>query len=224
MKNLLYGILMVLLLSSGCSKDNYDEPESILQGQIVYQNKPIGVRSNGVQVELWQHGFKLFSKIPVYVSQEGSFSASLKSGNYKLVLLKLNGPWVDNSDSIDVNVSGTTNANINVIPYFIINNVNFQKNGSAISSSFDIQQINTSKKLESVKLYVSKTGIVDQTNNLGSSQIIASGITDLTKPISLSVNIPASLTGKGYVFARVGVKISGVSELVYSAVQKIQIQ
>jgi hypothetical protein len=223
MKKLLYGGLALIMFFSACKKDNFDAPESKLQGQIVYQNQPVGVRSNGVQVELWQHGYKLFSKIPVYVSQDGAFSAALKSGDYKLVLLRGNGPWADNSDSIDVKVSGTTTVNINVDPYFIISNASFQQAGSAVTSTFNIQRVNTSKNLEAVKLFLSKTEIVDQTNNLAASQINAANIVDLTQTISLTTNIPAALVGKAYVFARVGVKIAGVSELVYSPVQKVEI-
>src|SRR5688572_7366607 len=99
------GILVVF--SAACKKDNYDAPKSWITGKVVYQNQPVGVRSNGVQLELWQPGFQTFSKIPVYISQDGTFSANVFDGDYKLTRLKGNGPWADNTDTIAVSVRGS---------------------------------------------------------------------------------------------------------------------
>src|SRR5690554_1512804 len=97
--------LSVILFITGCEIDNYEAPKSFLEGKVVYNNQPVGVRSNGVQLELWQPGYALYSKIPVYVSQDGSFSASVFDGDYKLVRLE-GAPWVNNTDTIDVQVRG----------------------------------------------------------------------------------------------------------------------
>src|SRR4051812_34652244 len=99
------GILICVLIAA-CTKDNYDPPKSMLSGQVVYQGQPVGVRSNGVQLELWQPGYQFFTKIPIYVDQDGTFSAALFDGNYKLTRLKGNGPWADNTDTINVVVKG----------------------------------------------------------------------------------------------------------------------
>jgi hypothetical protein len=68
--------LASILLLGGCDigvLDNYDEPTSVLKGQVVFEGVPVGVRSNGVPLELWQPGFALSQKVPVYVDQDGSF-------------------------------------------------------------------------------------------------------------------------------------------------------
>ena len=65
----------------GCKKDNYKQPESVITGRVVYQGQPIGVRSNGVTLELWQHGYALFNKVAVNVAQDGSFSIKIFDGN-----------------------------------------------------------------------------------------------------------------------------------------------
>jgi hypothetical protein len=107
-KNLIVLFMMAsAAILTGCEKDNYQQPKSVLKGRIVYDGQVIGLRSNGVQLELWQHGYQLFTKIPVHVEQDGTFSASLFDGNYKLVRLRGNGPWTDNSDSIDVQLKGS---------------------------------------------------------------------------------------------------------------------
>jgi len=207
----------------GCKKDNYEAPKSMLTGRVVYQGQPVGLRSGGVQLELWQHGYKLFSKIPVYVDQDGSFSAQLFDGNYKLVLLKGNGPWADNTDSIDVKLNGSLNVDVPVDPYFIITNESFQNNAGTVTASFTLQQVNTTKALDRVKIYLGGTVIVDENNNAAAAEKNAAAVGDFSSPVSISVTIPASLVKKGYLFARVGVRAVGTAEYLYTQPQKIDL-
>jgi hypothetical protein len=204
-------ILLIAILIAGCKKDNYEKPSSVLTGRVVYNKETLGLRSNGVQLELWQHGFELFTKIPVYVAQDGTFSASLFDGAYKLVLRQGNGPWKNNSDSLDVTVNGTTNIDVTVQPYFIIKNATFTKSATNITSVVTVESVNTGLPLESVSLYVGNTDIVDQVNNAGSVSVVP----DISAPVTLSITSTAP-------FARVGVKTAGVAELVYSQVEKLQ--
>jgi hypothetical protein len=223
LKAFLYIASVALVLLTACKKDNYTPPSSQLTGKVVYQGQPVGVRSNGVQLELWQHGYQLFTKIPVYLAQDGSFSATLFDGNYKLVRLKGNGPWADNADSIDVIVKGNTVVDVPVDPYFIIKNETFQKNGNNIDATFTVQAVNTSKSLELVRLYIGQTLITDQNNNAANASKAAAAI-NITQPVTLSATIPAALINKGYVFVRLGVKTAGVQELYYTAPQKIMLK
>jgi len=216
--------LALFILVAGCKKDNYDPPQSQLTGRIVFQGQTVGVRSNGVQLELWQPGFQLYTKIPVYVAQDGTFSAMLFDGDYKLTRLKGNGPWADNTDTIQVQVRGATSVDVPVDAYFIVKGETIQKSGSNITTTFSLQRGNTSKNLEDVRLYLGRTNIIDPNNNDAVVTKAASAITDITQPISLSVAIPASLADKDYVFARVGVKTAGVAELAFSIPQKIALK
>lgn len=217
-------MLIPAIMLAGCKKDNLKAPTSTITGTIVFNKQSLGLRSNGVQLELWQHGFQLFSKIPVYIKQDGTFSAKVFDGNYKLTLLKGNGPWADKTDSIDVNVNGSAQVEVSVDPYFIIGSESFQKSGTNITSSFNLQRVNTSKALELVRIYVGPTNITDQNNNSGTAQKAASAITDLSQPVTLSIPIPASLAAKDYVFVRVGVKTVGVAELLYSKPQQVMLK
>lgn len=216
-------VLAAMLLLTACTKDNYTPPSSQLTGKVVFQGLPIGVRSGGVQLELWQHGYQLFTKIPVYVDQNGSFTATLFDGDYKLVRLKGNGPWADNSDSIDVTVRGNTVMDVPVDPFFIIKNETFQKNGANVDATLTVQGVNNTKSLELVRIYIGQTLIVDQNNNAANAQKLAAAVT-IGQPVTVSVPIPASLSTKDYFYVRVGVKTTGVPELVYSAPQKIQLK
>lgn len=223
-RNFLSIITVIVVLFTSCAKDNFEAPGSLLTGRVVYQNLPVGVRSNGVQLELWQSGFQLFSKIPVFISQEGTFSARLFDGEYKLTRLKGNGPWLDNTDTIAVSVKGNTIIDVPIDPFFTVKNEKFVKSGTAINATFNLQRVNTSKPLELVRLYIGQTNITDQNNNAGNVQLLASAIPDPTQPVTLSANIPASLANKDFVFARVGVKTVGVAELLYSMPIKVMLK
>ncbi|SEJ62271.1 Protein of unknown function [Dyadobacter koreensis] len=226
MKTTLIALFMMAsaIALTGCEKDNYQQPKSVLKGRIVHDGQLIGVRSNGVQLELWQRGYQLFTKIPVYVEQDGTFSASLFDGNYKLVRLRGNGPWIDNSDSIDVQLKGSLELDVPVTPYFVIRNDSYQKGEQAVSATFNLQQVNTSRQIERVNLYVGTTTIVDANNNAGNAQKVAADLTDLTKPVTLTANLSAALASRDYVFVRIGVKTAGVGEMIFGAPQKIALK
>ncbi|UPK72633.1 DUF3823 domain-containing protein [Chitinophaga filiformis] len=215
-------IMLLCTIATGCKKDNYEKPGSILSGRVVYNKEAVGVRSNGVQLELWQHGFQLFTKIPVYIAQDGTFSASLFDGDYKLVLLPGNGPWVNNTDSVDITVNGSTTVEVPVQPYFIIKNARATKTGTTVNATFTIERINTSHTLESATLYLGKTNIADAVNNLKAQVVGADALGDITGPVTISTDIPSTLTGETFFFARIGVKTAGVGEQIYTQPIKIE--
>ena len=97
-------MLLLPVMPSSCGLDNYDAPESLLQGKIVYQGRPLGLRSTSgaIQLQLYQDGYAKRDPIPVYVNQEGEFSAKLFEGDYKLVTRDGNGPWVNSRDTLEV--------------------------------------------------------------------------------------------------------------------------
>lgn len=201
--------------------DNYDEPNALLTGRVVYQGAAIGVRSNGVQLELWQPGYDLNQKIPIYIDQDGSFSAMLFDGDYQLTLLPGNGPWADSRDTIQVQVRGQAQVEVPVVPYYTIENSSIQHSGGAISATFDVGSVNTTRGVEYVGLYVSTTAFVDRTNMSVRTERPRSAISTLDDPISLSVGLTPALAARGDVYARIGVKTAGVDELLFSPVQRI---
>lgn len=218
-------LLLALMTGlSGCEKDNRTEPKSVLKGRVVFEGQPVGLRSNGVQLELWQHGYQLFTKIPVHVAQDGTFSASLFDGNYKLVRLRGNGPWADNTDSIDVELRGSKEIDVPVNPFFILKNEVFSKGEGKVSATFNVQQATAGRTIERVNLYIGTTTIVDPGNNVGNAQEVAANITDLSKPITLTAGIPANLASREYIYARVGVKTSGVGEMLFGMPQKVMLK
>lgn len=215
-------ILPAMLLAA-CEKDNLKAPASKLTGRVIYKDQPVGLRSTGVQFEIWQSGYQLFTKIPLIIKQDGSFSAELFDGNYKLVRAKGAGPWTDNSDTINVKLNGSATVDIPVDPFFVITNVTFEKIAATVKATFTIEKNTTTRTLELVRLYIGPNLILDQNNNAANIQVPAAAVTPGT-PLSLTVTIPASLVNDTFIFARVGVKTTGIAELLYTMPLKIQLK
>ena len=201
--------------------DNYDEPNALLTGRVVYQGSPVGVRSNGVQLELWQPGYDLNQKIPIYVDQDGSFSAMVFDGEYKLNLLAGNGPWVDIRDTLQVQVQGQTQVDVPVVPYYTIENPSISHAAGVVTASFEVGSVDTSRELEYVGLYVSTTHFVDRSNMAVRTEHDRADLTSLDDPVSLSVELTDDLQERADIYVRVGLKTEGVDELLFTPVQKI---
>jgi len=220
--------LAVAGLLVGCgditSLDNYAAPSSTLTGHVVYQGQPIGVRNGAPQLQLWQPEFELNTSIPVYIAQDGSFSAAVFDGSYEVNLLD-GGPWVDNSTRMSVQINGDTNLELPVTPYYTVEDESISNVNDVIQAIFNIGQVDTSVDIQRVGLYVGVTALVDRnTNEVDVEQ--SDGI-DPNAPVNLSVALPADIRVtpspdlRTKVYARVGVQAAGKTELVYSQVYEI---
>jgi hypothetical protein len=222
MKKIFFTVFLVCMALTGCEYDNYDPPTSILSGRVMYQNEPVGVRSNGPQLELWQDGYALSAKIAVLIDQDGNYSACLFDGDYKLVRLA-GAPWENRTDTIPVTVKGNTVVDVPVTPYFVIRNATFQKEGDRITATFTIEKVSASANLSLARLYLGKTVITDQNNNVANATLNVADIV-LGQTVSLSVSVPAGIAAADYLFARIGVQTAGIGELYYSESQKISLK
>ncbi|MGV3502743.1 MAG: DUF3823 domain-containing protein [Adhaeribacter sp.] len=228
--------ILGLFLSGGlvsCENDNYEEPQSVLQGRIVYQGEPLPVAYNQVNFQLWEPGWQLKSPINVQVDQDGSFSQLLFNAPYKLIIQSAQGPFrairnsATNSDTILVDLKGSQTLDIEVMPYYMIRNPQLSASGRNLTANFKLEKIITdanAKNVERVSLYVNKTMFVDQGNYLPEAfkDLAGADITDMNN-VSLNLTVPAITPAQNYVFARVGLKIAGVEDMLYSPVQKIQL-
>lgn len=214
---------LILVALWSCEKDNYAPPASTLTGTVTYNNQSVGLRSNGVQLELWQPGFPLRTKIPVHVDQDGSFSASVFDGSYRLSFVAGNGPWVVSRDSIVVNVNGNTTVDVPVKPYYVVSNEAVTNETGKLTSTFNLAKIDESRALQFVGLYIGTTAVLDNINNRQKVEIQAANITSLTAPVKIDATLSAALASREYVFARIGVKTSGVNEMIFSPVVKVEL-
>lgn len=216
-------VLSCSCLLAACDFDNFEPPQSTLEGVVVYQGEPVGVRQHAVELELWEPGYELRDYIPVNVHQDGTFSARLFSGEYKLV--RKEGPWVINTDTISVEVSGATSIEVPVTPFFVIQNGEISLNGSTVTAIFDVVQVVDDRNLQNVALFVNTTQFVGLTGsgNIASARLTAEDLSDLNG-IELSLDLTSQqLEDQGAIFARIGVKTEGVQDLLYSQVEKIEL-
>jgi hypothetical protein len=227
---LVFALLGPVAILTGCdvfSPDNYDEPTARLTGQVTYQGQPVPVATGEVELDLWQPDYELDEEIDVTVDQDGTFSAVLFDGSYEINLVNGQGPWVDDPTRIPFEIRGDMTLEIPVTPYYIVENANLVNNNDVIEATFHIGQVDASRPVEYVGLYVSTTTFVDRTNRIRSVEMDAAAIPDLAGTISLSIALPDDIrlapgsAPREAVFARVGIKTVGVSDMVFSQVQKI---
>lgn len=218
-----------LLLATSCELDNFSEPDAFLTGHIVYQGEPIPVARNQVWFELWQPGFGLSAPIDVAIAQDGSYSSRLFSGEYRLVFVPGQGPFQAPSDTVRLSLNGDEIMELEVTPYYLIRTPQFTHSGGVINASCSVDQIITgadARAVEQVTLIINRTQFVDANSGGEGSlaQANADDITDLSN-ISLSVEIPddPSKPDQDYYFARIGVKISGVEDMIYTQVEKVSL-
>jgi hypothetical protein len=249
----LTGCVAALGCLSGCDNilgiDNLDAPTSVLSGRVVYNGQPLGLRSNGVSLELWQTDAEcgtrceLNQKIPVQVDYNGNFRALVFDGSYKLNSLPNNGPWASKPDTIRFDVSGDYTTDFTVTPHYTVLTPTYVRGapttaapGGTVTATFKVGRVDTSKALELVGIYVGTTAIVDRTNSLTIAnnlreRTLAQVTTQVTnnQDISITVTLPPDIYNtsspyvREYVFVRVGVKTAGIAELLYSPAFKLNL-
>ncbi|WP_293306170.1 DUF3823 domain-containing protein [Pedobacter sp. UBA5917] len=231
MKNKFYFVIgaLIAVLFSSCKKDNYDAPQADFTGRIVYKGEAINVQYGQVFFELWQSGFGNYSALNVNVAQDGNYSAKLFNGDYKLVFSPNQGPflWKKNAagrqDTIAVNINGSKSLDIEVMPYYMIRGATLTAAAGKVNGFCKLEKIITNadaKDIENVSLYINKTQFVDGSNNIATQQLNGAAIADLNN-LNMSVTIPTLVPTQNYVFARIGVKIAGVDDLIFTPVTKI---
>lgn len=230
MKTQLYLFLFSgLLFATSCELDDFSEPDVFFTGHIVYQGEPIPVARNQVWFELWQPGFGLSAPIDVAIAQDGSYSSRLFSGDYQLVFVPGQGPFQTPDDTIRLNLNGSETMELEVTPYYLIRTPQFSHAAGAISATCTVDQIISgadAKDVERVTLIINRTQFVDANSGGEGSlaQADAADITDLSR-ISMSVDIPDDplKADQDYYFARIGVKIAGVEDMIYTQVTKVSL-
>jgi hypothetical protein len=226
-------LLAVAALLTGCdqifSLDNFEAPSSVFTGRVVYQGAPIGVRNAGVELELWQPGpeFELNTKIPVYIAQDGTFSAVLFDGTYEMNLLP-GGPWLSNTERTTLELNGSLDLDVPVVPYYTVQNETIVHDNNVIRATFTVGKIDTSCTHERVGVYVNTTANVDRTRHVVRTELTGRAA-NASGPITVNVTLPSTIRltpspePRTSVFVRVGVKATCSGELAYSQVQKIGI-
>jgi len=214
-----------------CKKDNYDAPSSKLSGRLVYKGEAVNVEYDRVPFEMYEYGFGKVGPINGSITQDGMYNHLLFDGDYKFVIRPGQGPflWPQTSgkaDSINIGVKGSTILDIEVTPYYMIRTPQIAKGGTGITASCKAEKIITDaingKNIERVSLYINKTQFVSGTDNIAKTDLAGSAITDPNN-INMSVTVPTISPTQTYVFARIGLKVAEVEDMIFSPLTKIQL-
>jgi hypothetical protein len=224
-------ILLSLATTLSCKKDNYDAPGSRLNGHVVYKGEPIEVEYNQVGFELYQYGFGKTGPISAVFAPDGSYSMLLFNGDYKFIIPNGQGPfqWKQTPqgapDTMAITLSGSQELNIEVTPYYMIRNPQLSAAGGNVSGTFNIEKIITgtsAKDIEDVSLYINKTQFVSGADNIAVKTVNGADITNPNNVV-LGVTVPSLTPVQGYIYARIGLKIAGVEDRIFSPVKKINL-
>jgi len=217
----LYSIPVVILaiLMFSCGLDNYDEPTSRLTGKIAYNGEAIGVRHASVIFDLYQDDYELSNTIEVFVDQDGTFSSMLFNGDYRMVARDNNGPWLNDSPPVEFSVKGNTQIEFKVTPYYTLSNVSIVRTGNNVTGNCTINKVDGSKDMEEITLYVGKTRFVDDRDY---NKIASVNQTPVSGANNLTVDISEVEAKHPVLYARIGVKINGVDQRVFSEIVQIK--
>lgn len=226
-----YIILMALIvIAASCKKDTFEPPQSYLKGRLVYNGQALNLEYAQVPIQLYQSGFGKKGAITGTAAQDGSYSFLLFNGDYKLIIPGVQGPFrwnqtTDSRDSLSVTVSGDQTLDLQVTPYYLVENAQYSVNGRDITVNFDINKVITdanAKDIESVTLYINKTQFVSAA---GDGNVVNTGMagTEITSlnDLTLTATVPNLTPTQNYVFVRVGLRIAGVEDMIFSPLQKI---
>jgi hypothetical protein len=211
-----------------CKKDNYSPPESRLTGALLYNGDSIGVEYNQVPFQLYQYGFGKVGPIQGTFAQNGGLDALLFNGDYKFIIPNGQGPFLwkqttsGEPDSLAITMSGDQNVDIEVTPYYMIRDAQISGGSGIVTATFKAEKIildSNAKDIERVSLFINKTQFASGANNIATADLNGSDIADPNN-ISLSVTVPA-LPGQSYIFARVGLKIAGVEDMIFSPLKMV---
>jgi len=218
-----YYISVILLLTGlmySCGMDNYDEPESHLTGKITYNGEAIGVRHGAVIFDLYQDDYELSNTIEVFVAQDGTFSSMLFNGKYRMVARDNNGPWLNDSQPVEFTVKGNTQVEYKVTPYYILSNVDITRTGNNVTGACTINKAGGSNDLEDIALYVGKTLFVDDRDYNKVISINNDPVEGAVNTLSLDISdIESKHT---ILYARIGLKIHGIDQRIFSDVVQIK--
>ena len=227
MKKIEYFLMLFFssILMVACGYDNYDGPESLLEGKITYEGRAIGLKGSllggsGVEIQLYQDGYANRNPITVYANQEGTFSAVLFDGQYKLVTKDKNGPWVNDRDTLEIEVKGKTQCELRVTPYFMISNEEIEITDNIITGNCNIEKIVETANISQAMLLISQTSFVDENTNIARQNLnnIQPGETNFSLDIANNKKVQSAKA----LFARIGVKAKGADQAIYSKVFRLK--
>lgn len=215
-------VFLLLVIVTGCGKDNYDAPSSTITGYVTYKGKPVCVKGAGegdrVRLNLYQDGYEYTTPVEVFVKQDGSFSVLIFDWEYRLTTRDNAGPWENADDSMDISLKGDMEVNYEVIPFFMISDADIKLAGNQMTTSFSVEQI-TDVTMDRILLLVNNTAFVDDQYNI---QRVDFTENLQTGAISYSMDLNDEAKAASILYGRVAVWPAGKDHAIYSPVFKLK--
>ncbi len=225
MKRSFFKIILTALLPgvfAACGLDNYEPPKSRLTGRVVYNGEAVPVRGTGeaVWLQLYQTGYHNYTPINVRVTQDGSFSALLFDGDYRMVTRDNNGPWNNRRDTTYFSVRGATVQDKEVVPYYMIRNASMSLSDGTVTANFTVENTGSIKAIDRILLLVNKTTFVDDVRKI--DEVKRTGADADTGDHTLSLTLNDAARQSQFLFGRICVWTTGADQGVYSQVFKLK--
>lgn len=224
-------ILSAVALAS-CTKDNYDAPTSFIKGRVVYKGEALQLRGNeAVRLQLYQRGYEKHDPVDVFVNQDGEFSICIFDGQYQLITKAGNGPWTsEGRDTIEVNLRGHAVQDVEVVPYYLLDDAQMTLNGNRVDASFKVNKI-AGHGIDRVFIMLGTTKFLsdgehnvdryDETENLGAFDETGKVYTFATKDYTDNQMFQTALK-RGTLFGRICLWPSGSDQGIYSKVFRLK--
>ena len=224
--------ILATLVFSSCSKDNYDEPTSFIRGRVVYKGEALQLRGNeAVRLQLYQRGYQKHDPVDVFVNQNGDFSICIFNGQYQLITKSGNGPWTsEGRDTIEVSLSGNAVQDIEVTPFYLVDDAKITLDGYTVNASFKVNKI-AGTGIDRMILVLSTTQYIndaehnvdryDETANMDQYDVNGAEYHFAAKDYSNNNMFKTALL-RGTLFARICLWPKGSDQGIYSKVFRLK--
>lgn len=190
--------------------------------------------NEAVKLQLYQHGYEKFDPVEVFVNQDGGFGVNIFDGEYELITKQGNGPWVFDpatrpNDTIHVSLKGRAEVDVEVVPYYLVENAAVTLNGNKISAKFDVNKIaghgidrvfvvlGTTKYLNDSEHNVDRYDVDNGGNRLAEYDETGKTFTFDEKDFTDHKMFQTALN-RGTLYARIGLWPAGSDQAIYSEV------
>ena len=211
MKNIKYIALLFISVGflSSCELDEMEGPDAGLYGSIIDVKTGELVEQDiirGGELELREAGFKNVTPQFMNYKVDGTFKDSKLFGSmYKVLPIRTNFQPID---TLEVNINGQTQLDLEVTPYLRIKNPVITKSGTIVTATFGVEQTGLGN-VSKIGLYAgADANVGEPTRLVRAEQTINERVAPLKPSVIYSISIDISkeqdLTGGKLYFFRIG--------------------